>query len=149
MADVFYSPRLTLVRAQYHIQNFKALVHSFDDKKPWAYIVDRQSQPGKIIHKIKFTHPLPEMLPCILFDAVNNLRAVLDQSGYAAAISAGKISPQKNQFSVRRRCRPTRKQYRRKEGLRACPAGNRVSVSKFRAIRKREWGLPLGSEQAL
>jgi hypothetical protein len=98
MADVFYSPRLTLVRANYHIQNFKALVHSFADGQPWTYIVDRQSQPGKIIHKIKFTQPLPEMLPCILFDAVNNLRAVLDQSGYAAATAAGRANPKKTNF---------------------------------------------------
>jgi len=98
MADVLYSPWLTLVRAQYHIQNFKALVHAFANRKPWTYIVDRQSKPGKIIHKIKFTQQLSEMLPCILFDAVNNLRAVLDQSGYAASIAAGKINPKKTNF---------------------------------------------------
>jgi hypothetical protein len=33
-------------------------------------------------------HPLPEMMPCILFDAANNLRSVLDQIGYAAAVVA-------------------------------------------------------------
>ncbi len=41
------------------------------------------------LHKIRFDRRLPADLPNILFDASNNLRPVLDQAGYAAAVASG------------------------------------------------------------
>jgi hypothetical protein len=98
MANVFDSARLTFVRAKHHADDFKAVIDNFVNDKHWTYVVDRQTQPGQIIHKIAFTSPLPEILPCILFDAASNLRAVLDQTGYAAAIATGKAFPKKTSF---------------------------------------------------
>jgi hypothetical protein len=98
MGDLFYSPRLTLVRAQLHIRDFNTLIDEFVKSNPWAHIVERDPQSGHHVHKIKFTQQLPEMLPCILFDAANNLRAVLDQAGYASAIASGKSSPKRTNF---------------------------------------------------
>jgi hypothetical protein len=88
MPDRFYSPRLTLVRAQHHIADFDKIVHDFVDSKPWTLFVDRDSNPSQDLYKVKFTNALPQMLPCVLFDATNNLRAVLDQAGYASAVAA-------------------------------------------------------------
>ena len=88
MIDVFHSPRLTFERAQHHIREFKSTVRDFVDSKPYTYIVDDKSDLALDIHKIKFTREVPRELPCVLFDAANNLRAVLDQSGYAAALAA-------------------------------------------------------------
>jgi len=90
MTDVFHSPRLTLVRAHHHIADFERAIAKFKNDQPWAYIVDKESNPAEHIHKIKFERKLPDELPCILFDATNNLRAVLDQCGYAAAVAAGR-----------------------------------------------------------
>jgi hypothetical protein len=85
MAELFDSARLTFIRAQHHISDFNTVVSDFVNNKPWTYFIDKKSQPGEHIHKIRFTQPLPDILPCILFDIVNNLRAVLDQAGYASA----------------------------------------------------------------
>jgi hypothetical protein len=79
---------LTLRRAQHHIRDFKATFDKFIAEKPWTRFVDKDSDPGKDLLKIKFTQNMPEMLPCILFDAANNLRAVLDQCGYASAVAS-------------------------------------------------------------
>jgi hypothetical protein len=87
MAGLFDSPRLTLERADHHIRDFADAVDGFTAKQSWTYFVDQTSSPGRDLHKIRF-HPLPKILPCILFDAANNLRAVLDQIGYASAVSA-------------------------------------------------------------
>jgi hypothetical protein len=90
---MFPSPRLTFARAQHHIDDFRGIIDAFggtSEDRPWTYFVDKESEPGKDIHKIKFTRQLPDILPCILFDAANNLRAVLDQVGYASAIAWGK-----------------------------------------------------------
>jgi hypothetical protein len=98
MIDTFHSPHLTLDRAKHHIRDFNTTVKDFMDSKPWTYLVDKKADPTKDIHKIKFTHQLSEMLPCILFDIANNLRAVLDQAGYAAAIASGKVDPKRTNF---------------------------------------------------
>jgi hypothetical protein len=88
MTDVFRSPQLTLSRAHHHIRDFHETVNRFVAEKPWTRFVDKNSNPGKDLYKIKFRQQLPEMLPCILFDATNNLRAVLDHVGYASAVAA-------------------------------------------------------------
>jgi hypothetical protein len=98
MSDFFYSPRLTLVRTQHHISVFQKMVEDFVNGRPWTYFVDKQSQPGQDLHKAKFTSDLPEMLRCVLFDATNNLRAVLDQAGYAAALAAKSTSLKATKF---------------------------------------------------
>jgi hypothetical protein len=98
MASLFDSPRLTFARAQHHVNDFNMAVDSFVKGRPYAYGIDKDSQPGQDVHRIKFMRELPEMLPCVLFDVANNLRAVLDQTGYAAAIAGGKINPKATGF---------------------------------------------------
>jgi hypothetical protein len=108
MIDRFASPKLTLRRAQHHIRDFNALVNEFINRKPWTYFVDKESQPGKDIHKVHFTEQLPEMLPCMLADAANNLRSVLDQIGYASAYAAKSPSLKATKFPVG----PTKRDFR-------------------------------------
>ena len=98
MTDVFRSPQLTLIRAHHHIRDFHEIVNRFVAEKPWTRFVDKNSNPGKDLHKVKFRQQLPEMLPCILFDATNNLRAVLDQGGYASAVAARRSSLKATKF---------------------------------------------------
>jgi len=98
MANVFNSPRATLERAKHHVNDFEAAFSAFVNEKPWAYVVDIEPEPGKNIHKIDFNKDLPQILSVIAFDAVNNMRAVLDQIGYAAAVASGKGSPKCTNF---------------------------------------------------
>jgi hypothetical protein len=98
MVSLFDSPRLTFARAQHHINDFNMTVDSFVKGNPCTYGIDKDSQPGQDVHRIKFTRELPEILPCILFDIANNLRAVLDQIGYAAAVAGGKTNPKATSF---------------------------------------------------
>ena len=87
MTDVFHSPKLTFERAQHHIRDFERIVAEFKDGQPWAYMIDKDFNPAEHIHKIRFDRKPPDVLACILFDAANNLRAVLDQCGYASAVA--------------------------------------------------------------
>lgn len=98
MADVFQSSRLTLLRAQHHIDDLNAKINEFVSNQPWSMIVEPDFQTRQNVVKVKFARRLPNDLPCILFDAVNNLRAALDQAGYASAIAGGKINPKKTNF---------------------------------------------------
>jgi hypothetical protein len=90
----FDSPRLTLERAKHHIRDLDQVVQAFTDEHPWSYVVDSKSQAPNNVYKIKFHKPPPADAACIIFDAVNNLRATLDQIGYSAATASGKINSQ-------------------------------------------------------
>src|SRR5262245_52916922 len=88
MADLFHSPQLTLVRASHHIHEFNETVNRFIAERPWTRFVEHDSNLGHDLHKAKLIKEPPEILSCILFDAMHNLRAVLDQIGYASAVAA-------------------------------------------------------------
>jgi hypothetical protein len=98
MADPFASPRLTISRAQHHIDDFNAKIIEFVSSQPWSYIIDQDLKGGQDLHKIKFARRLPAELPCIVFDDANNLRSVLDQAGYASAIAGGNPNPKRSSF---------------------------------------------------
>jgi hypothetical protein len=76
------------------------VIQAFKDEQPspWAYVTDTETQAPNTVYKIKFHKPPPADAACILFDAVNNLRATLDQIGYSAAIASGKVKPQRTKF---------------------------------------------------
>jgi hypothetical protein len=94
----FDSPRLTLKRAKHHIRDLKGVIQTFTNELPWSYVIDCDSQAPNRVYKIKFHTPPPANAASILFDAVNNLRASLDQIGYSAAIASGKIEPRGTNF---------------------------------------------------
>jgi hypothetical protein len=94
----FDSPRLTLKRAKHHIRDLKEVIQTFTDEQPFSYVIDCESQVPKKVHKVKFNKPPPADAASILFDAVNNLRATLDQIGYSAATASGKIKPRGTNF---------------------------------------------------
>ena len=99
-ADPFDSPCLTLERAKHHIRDLKQVIQAFKNEQPqpWSYEIDTDSQPPNTVYKIRFHKLPPSDATCILFDAVNNLRATLDQIGYSAAIASGKIKPERTKF---------------------------------------------------
>jgi hypothetical protein len=94
----FDSPRLTLKRAKHHIRDLKEVVDRFTNEHPWTYLIDAESQAPNFVHKYRFHKLPPADMACILFDAVNNLRAALDQIGYSAAIASGKVKPRGTNF---------------------------------------------------
>jgi hypothetical protein len=85
MTDAFRSPKLTLRRAKHE---FESVANGFVSNRPYTMIRDTDPlMPGCEIHKAKFDE-FPEMLPCILADAANNLRSALDQCGHISAVVA-------------------------------------------------------------
>ena len=89
MRDLFASPRLTILRAQHHIYDLNAKINEFVNNQPWSHAIEKDVDRIHDLHKIKFDRRLSADLPNILFDASNNLRSVLDQAGYAAAVGSG------------------------------------------------------------
>jgi hypothetical protein len=91
MTSLFESPKRTLRRAKYHINDLEAQLLAFQEREGWFYDIDRDPDTGDELHKIKFKDDSFEWgFPCIVFDAVNNLRACLDQTSYAACVANGR-----------------------------------------------------------
>jgi len=90
MPDPFCSPKRTLERAKCHFRDFEARITAFSNEKKWSYECERDLKGRNNRHKIKFDRAFFDEVPSIVFDLVNNMRAVLDQCGYAAAKAAGK-----------------------------------------------------------
>src|SRR5688572_6408967 len=84
MTDHLSDARYTLSHAKRRISEFEAEVKAFVDSQPYARVIETDPTGSKI-YKIKMTKPLPIALKGIALDIVVNLRAALDQAGFAIA----------------------------------------------------------------
>lgn len=91
MSNALDSPRGTIEHAKEHIAELESLVRVFLESHPYKIIREMyRGDPGHGHFCLRFSKPLPRRLRCIAGDAANNLRAALDQLGYAAARADGK-----------------------------------------------------------
>jgi hypothetical protein len=96
----FFSPERRLLRAHTHISELDREIRRFFDSRPHSVFVERDLDGLNESHKIKLTKPIPLDWGDIAFDALVNLRSVLDQIGYAAAVASGKNEPKKTSFPI-------------------------------------------------
>jgi hypothetical protein len=99
-SDPFYSPKRRLVRAQKHLINLDRRIKRFVYSQPHKLVVELDPDGVNELHKIKLTKRLPLNCDDIAFEAVFTLRAVLDQTAYAAAIASGKYKPRNAYFPI-------------------------------------------------
>jgi len=98
MHDLFSSPWSTLERAKHHIRDLERRLKPLMNDDGWSHVIEKDIDGITEIHKIRLVEPLASDLPNILFDAANNLRAALDQAGFAAALAAQKVDPKRAYF---------------------------------------------------
>lgn len=83
-------PRQRLARAKTHIRNLDRIVKSFLRRKPYKYGIEPHQDGIHEIHKLKAKRrTLPRSFADISADAIENMRAALDQAVYAIAIAYG------------------------------------------------------------
>jgi hypothetical protein len=88
-----------LGRAKRHLADLEAQINIFVRDKPWNMVIEKDVDGITNLVKVKFTERLAEDLPNIVFDCVNNLRAVLDQMAFAIARKhTGLSSPKSAKF---------------------------------------------------
>jgi hypothetical protein len=86
MPDLFDSPKRMLNWARRRIAELEGEISAFTRQKPWAIVSEVDGDGVTDVFKVKFTKTLSEDIPHIVFDAVNNLRPVLDQTAFAVAV---------------------------------------------------------------
>lgn len=80
MDDPFDDPKLLLERAEENIRELQTRAKAFFDGKPYISVIEVDPDTLENIHKLKFTEKLPKALNAVAADALNNLRAALDQA---------------------------------------------------------------------
>ncbi len=86
MTDIFRSAKSVLSRANHHIADLENAIKVFSPDKPYTHSVEHDLETGHYVHVLRFSESFSDDISCIMFDAVNNLRASLDQMTYAIAV---------------------------------------------------------------
>jgi hypothetical protein len=98
MPDPLASPKSMLSRAKRQIAELDVHIKKFMEDKPWSAVVEKDADGITNLHKIKFTARLSDDLAHIVFESANNLRAALDQLGFAVAQLNGHREPKSCKF---------------------------------------------------
>jgi hypothetical protein len=90
-SDPFSSARLSVEHAKRHIATVEQLSNAWIKSGPYTSF--RKQDPLYATHELEYLRlakPVPAEVSLYASDAVQNLRAALDQIGYAVAIAAGR-----------------------------------------------------------
>jgi hypothetical protein len=98
MADPFKSPKTRLKRANEHIRRLEKRTNSFFKSVPYTAIVELDPDGVHRLHKIRFGKSLPSRCEIDAAEAIEALRSVLDQIGYATAVLAGQLGATATKF---------------------------------------------------
>lgn len=88
MTDPLDSARSCIEHAQKRINELAADIHAYESSKPYEEVWEIDEASGDRLHKVVVRKLPPRALGHIAFDAMSNLRAALDQAGYAVAYAA-------------------------------------------------------------
>jgi hypothetical protein len=86
MGDLFASAKSVLRRANHHITDLDSAIKADAPDKQPTYIMEQDKETGDYLHKLRFREAFSDDVSCIMFDAINNLRASLDQMTFAIAV---------------------------------------------------------------
>ncbi|CAG9933683.1 conserved protein of unknown function [Candidatus Nitrotoga arctica] len=100
MTDPFNSSKRRISRAKVHIHDLNGRINKFLVDYPCSHAVETDTNGIDQLHKIKFSTTIPDSFGEIAADALENLRAALDQAGYAVAVAAGVGDPRKAYFPI-------------------------------------------------
>jgi len=88
------SSRQRIARARTHVRNLNRVVKGFIRRKPYKHVVEPHDDGIHETHKLKARRRnLPRSFADVSTDAIENLRAALDQAVYAIAIAHGITNP--------------------------------------------------------
>ena len=90
--DYFESSRIRLTRAKELIGDFKTQAETFLKSRPFEGVSEVNQEKTHQEFKVRFTQPLPTRLTSLAVDAIENLRASLDNVLFSVTRAAGNTS---------------------------------------------------------
>lgn len=92
--------RLKLARAYKHLEELRGELGAFYESPPFRTILKRDKSGLNYALIGYLTHWLPEMVPTIIGDCLQNMRVALDHLAWALAESAGEEPPHNTSFPI-------------------------------------------------
>lgn len=78
--DPFYSPKYSISRGWFHVDNFQSRLKAFLDSAPYNIVTEIDADTGDYVQKIKLVKAIPNDLEGCAIDAACNFRNALDQA---------------------------------------------------------------------
>jgi len=78
--DPFYSPKYSISRGWFHVDNFHSRLKAFLDSAPFNIVTEIDADTGNYVQKIKLVKAIPNDLEGCAIDAAGNFRNALDQA---------------------------------------------------------------------
>lgn len=113
MSDEVY---LKIQRADKHISELHAELDAFKATTPYAIDTKRDADTGEHVAFIVSAKPLPERLPLIAGDVIQNLYSALDYLAWQLVIANGKVPTSKTAFPIAKNIPTTKDEIARYEG---------------------------------
>jgi hypothetical protein len=100
VSDELRDAKLKIERANHHIRNLKAAVHSFRSARPNPYTIEIKPDPDGYheLVVVRQVSDIPDDVFLIAGDAIHNLRATLDILACCLAMKAGAASVESVEF---------------------------------------------------
>ncbi len=92
--------RLKLARARRHLEELRGEIDTFFESPPFRRVLYRDESGLNYILVGYLTHWLPETLPVIIGDCLQNMRVALDHLAWALAESTGTEPPHNTSFPI-------------------------------------------------
>lgn len=89
MSSNLESAESCVAHALKRIRELEADMAAFNLIPPYVEVEEDDPKPGWKVRKVKFIEPIPRAFNHVFFDAANQLRAALDQAGFAVAVASG------------------------------------------------------------
>jgi len=103
MAAQSYPPegvRLKLARAHQHLEELRSEIDTFFESPPFRLALHTDESGLNYVLRGYLTHWLPEMVPLIIGDCLQNMRVALDHLIWALAESTGEEPPHHTSFPI-------------------------------------------------
>lgn len=81
--DPFYSPKYSISRGWFHVDEFHSRLKAFLDSAPYNIVTEIDADTGNYVQKIKLVKAIPNDLEGCAIDAASNFRNALDQAMFA------------------------------------------------------------------
>lgn len=99
--DPLEDSELRLKWANKNIKKADVLVHNYCQARPWTVELDRQTEPGKKIARLRFTQEIPDEAVELVHSIVSQLRGALDSLAWAVAARHGPpLKPDQVRFPI-------------------------------------------------
>lgn len=92
--------RLKLARAHQHLEELRGEINEFFASPPFRVVLLKDESGLNYVLRGYLTHWLPEMVPLVIGDCLQNMRVALDHLAWALAESTGKEPPHHTSFPI-------------------------------------------------